>query len=513
MKPGKVYLVGAGPGDPELITLKGRRALEEADVVVYDRLANPALLELARPGVERIFVGKEPQCHPLPQPDINLLLVERARAGQVVCRLKGGDPFLFGRGGEEALTLSEEGIPWEYVPGVTSAIAVPGYAGIPVTHRGLCGALTIVTGHADPADPASADRWRAQVMGSDTLVFLMGVERLPRLVERLLEAGRSPDTPAAVVSWGTYPRQRTVEAPLGSLAERCREAGIEAPAVTIVGEVCALRASLRWFDASPLFGRRIVVTRPRQQSAPLEALLSRQGATPVPCPSIAVRPLREVDLAVLERPFDWVVFTSVNGVGSLVDLLRSAGRDVRALGPARIAAIGPETAAAADRAGLRVDHVPPQYVAESLLESFPVTVQGCRILIPRAREARDVLPATWRDRGAEVVVLPVYETIPDEAGAAALREALGAAPVDALTFTASSTVRSFLELAVAAGVPRAMLESIPAACIGPVTAATAREAGFSIVVSAETHTTLGLVDALGEYFSSEAGTSRSRPGE
>ena len=496
---GKVYLVGAGPGDPELLTLKGLRVLQEADVIIYDRLANPRLLAHAREDAERIYAGKGTGHQAMDQEAINRLLVARGQAGKRVCRLKGGDPFVFGRGGEEAEALTRAGIEWEYVPGITSAIAAPGYAGIPVTHRGLGSTFAIVTAHEDPDKGPASVRWEHLARGVDTVVFLMGAERLPRVVEQMLAHGRAPETPAAVVSWGTYPRQATVEGTLGTIVERCREAAGEltalAPAATIVGDVADLRARLRWFDNRPLFGKRIAVTRPREQSEGLARLLEERGAEVVRCPTIRIRPLRHPDLTPLSQFCNWLVFTSANGVYSLLTALKEAGRDIRSLGPARIAAIGPETARAAESTGLRVDFIPTEYVAEQVIEQFPEPVTGRRIVIVRAREARELLPDLWRRQGADVAVIPVYETVPDEAGIAALRDRLTTGEIDAITFTASSTVLNSLSL-----LPGISLEQVRVACIGPITAETARQAGLRVDIVAETYTAVGLVAALEQYY-------------
>jgi uroporphyrinogen III methyltransferase / synthase len=497
---GKVYLVGAGPGDPGLLTLKGRRALEEADVVVYDRLANPALLDYAPESAERIYVGKEARQHEMSQAEINALLVDRAQEGRVVCRLKGGDPFLFGRGGEEAEALAARGIAWEYVPGVTSAIGAPGYAGIPVTHRGLCSTFAVITAHEDPAKGESTIRWEQLATGVDTAVFLMGAERLPRIVDQLLGHGRPPETPVAVVTWGTHPHQRTVQGTLADIVARCREAIGSlrdlAPAVTVVGDVVGLRERLRWFDNRPLSGRRIVVTRSREQAPELARLIEAAGGDAVLCPVIRIQRIPRPDLTGLRRPYDWVVFTSVNGVYSLAAALKEADTDIRALGAARIAAIGPETARTAEAAGLRVDFVPTAFVAEQLASEFPEPVAGKRVLIPRAREAREVLPDLWREQGADVDVVPVYESVPDETAAAALSQRLSAGEIDAVTFTASSTVRSFLAL-----VPAECLAGVRIACIGPITAKTAQNIGLQVDAIADTYTIKGLVEALENLYS------------
>lgn len=498
--PGIVYLVGAGPGDPELLTLKGRRVLSEAEVVVYDRLANPRLLEYANPQAEQIYVGKEAHSHAMSQEDISTLLVELGRAGRTVCRLKGGDPFLFGRGGEEAEALTTARVAWEYVPGVTSAISVPGYAGIPVTHRGLCSAFAIVTAHEDPAKGPSAIRWEHLAQGVDTVVFMMGATRLPEITRQLLAHGRPPETPAALISWGTYPQQQTVEGTLETIVELCRAipGGLSAlaPAVTVVGEVAGLRDRLRWFDNRPLFGKRIVVTRAQEQSADLVRLIEQRGGEAILCPTIQIRRIGEPDLEMLRNSYDWVVFTSVNGVYSLQMALRAAGQDVRALGGARIAAIGPETARAAESIGLRVDFIPSRFVAEQVAAEFPEPVAGKRIFIPRAREAREHLPELWRSQGATVDVLPVYETVSDDRGAAALRERLLRGTVDTLTFTASSTVRSFRKL-----FPAVNLEGVSVACIGPITAETARAEGLQVDAVADEYTIPGLVSALERLYS------------
>jgi uroporphyrinogen III methyltransferase/synthase len=477
------------------LTLKGQRALQEADVVVYDRLANPRLLELARPETERIYVGKEAQRHAMTQEEITALLVERVQRGQVVCRLKGGDPFVFGRGGEEAEALSAAGLLWEYVPGVTSAIGVPGYAGIPVTHRGLCSAFAVVTGHEDPTKPESTIRWEHLAAGVDTLVFLMGVERLPLIVQRLLENGRAPETPAAVISWGTFSRQRTVEGTLANIVSRCDAAGLQPPAVTIVGDVAALRDRLRWFDNRPLFGKRLIVTRPREQAGDLVRRIEASGGEALLAPSIRIRPLPEPNLSGLEQGYDWVLFTSVNGVRCFRAALRASGYDLRRVGNARIAAIGPETARAVEEAGLKVDFMPTRYVAEQVAAEFPEPIAGKRVLIPRARLARELLPELWRQEGATVDVVPVYESVPDDGEVEELRSLLRAREVDGVTFTASSTVEGFLNR-----FGDLDLSFLMVVCIGPVTAETARKAGLRVDVVAHEYTVDGLMHALEGHF-------------
>ncbi|MHB8377227.1 MAG: uroporphyrinogen-III C-methyltransferase, partial [Dehalococcoidia bacterium] len=426
---GFVSLVGAGPGDPELITVGGAARLAEADVIVYDRLANPRLLALARPGAELIDVGKTPERHTLSQDEINALLVEQARAGRRVVRLKGGDPFVFGRGGEEAEALVAAGLPFEVVPGVTSAVAAPAYAGIPVTHRALASSFAIVTGHEDPAKGDTSIDWAKLATGIDTLVFLMGTARLGEIARRLIDNGRAPTTPAAVIEWGTLSRQRTVTGTLATIDAAVREAGIAPPAVTVVGEVVRLRDGLRWFDTRPLFGKRVLVTRTRQQASDLSRALAAMGAEPVELPTIEIVP--NTDAAQLAAALDalktaaygWCVFTSANAAGIFLAHLRDAGLDARAFGRTRIAAIGPGTAEALARAGLRADLLPDRFVAEGLLDAFRARVmRGQRVLLPRAAGARDALVGGLAAMGAHVEELTLYvSAVPREADNEGLR--------------------------------------------------------------------------------------------
>ncbi|HPT97871.1 MAG TPA: uroporphyrinogen-III C-methyltransferase [Armatimonadota bacterium] len=490
---GFVYLVGAGPGDPGLITCRGLECIQTADCLVYDRLASQRLLAHARPDAERVYVGKEAGRHALPQEEINLLLIARAREGKLVCRLKGGDPYVFGRGGEEAAALHAAGIPFAVVPGVTSAIAVPAYAGIPVTHRGVASSFAVITGHEDPSKPHSSLRWEHLSTAADTLVFLMGVENLPQIVAKLIAHGRPESTPVAVIHQGTTPQQQTVVGTLADIAARVQESGLRPPAVTVVGEVVCLREPLRWFDSQPLFGRRIVVTRARAQASDLAAHLERLGAEVVEFPTIRIVPL-EWDEEV--AGYDWLLFTSANGVACFFDRIWSRGGDVRAIGPARLGAIGPATAAALEARGLRVDYVPPRFVAEEVADHFPEDPRGKRILIPTARQARPVLAERLTARGATVRVLPVYETVPDAAAADEIAAQIRAGTVDLVTFTSSSTVRHFVDALGAA-----LAAQVPAAVIGPLTAETARAAGLKVAIEAGEHTIPGLVDAVVAHFS------------
>lgn len=492
---GKVYLVGAGPGDPGLITVRGRAALEAADVIVYDRLASPRLLKHCRADAERVYVGKQSSRHTLTQDEINALIVDRALAGKTVCRLKGGDPFVYGRGGEEAEECVKVGVPFVVVPGVTSAIAAPAYAGIPVTHRKLCSALGIITGHEDPAKTESSIRWAGLAEGLDTLVFLMGVENLPNITRELIANGKPPETPVALVRWGTTTDQATLTGTLADIVDRVREAGFKAPAVTIVGEVVNLRETLRWWDNRPLSGKRIVVTRSREQASELSERLEDLGAETIEFPTIRIEPVPELAgspvLGCLPLDYDWIIFTSANTVSCLLAALKANGGDIRSLGSAKLAAFGPATADSLNALGLSVDYVPTEFVAEAVLAGFPDDPGGKRILIPRAEVAREVLPEELAARGAKVTVLPVYRTVPDAEGADDLKARFQDGEVDAVTFTSSSTVRNFH-----AAVGEVPMDGVTVACIGPVTAETATELGYRVAVMAETFSVPGLVDAL-----------------
>lgn len=492
---GRVYLIGAGPGDPKLVTIRGAEALSRADVVVYDRLVHPAILKHARAEAEMIYVGKASSQHTMKQEDINRLLVEKAKEGKAVARLKGGDPFVFGRGGEEAEELVSEGIEFEIIPGITSAIAVPAYAGIPVTHRKMCSALGIITGHEDPGKTESSIKWDKIATGIDTLVFLMGVENLPNIVAGLTSNGRGPETPVALIRWGTRAEQETLVGTLGDIVEKVRETGFKSPAVTIVGEVVSLREQLRWFDNRPLFGKRIIVTRSREQASALSEKLESLGAEVIEFPVIKIVPVADSELRIsdlVKGEYDWIIFTSANGVTCFIKRLFDMGLDVRAIGSAKLAAIGPATASALEGYGLKVDYIPSEFVAEAVIRDFPVDVAGKKILIARAREAREVLPEKLKELGADVHISVVYETIVEDSDAESVREMLAAGEVDAVTFTSSSTVKNFVSLVGGFELP----DNVTVACIGPITAATARELGFTPDVVADEYTIDGLVQAL-----------------
>ena len=475
-----VFLVGAGPGDPGLLTRRGEELLRGADVVVFDRLASRVLLDLAPVEAERIDVGKAPGRAAMTQDEINAVLVDRGGKGLAVVRLKGGDPFVFGRGGEEAEALIAAGVPFEVVPGVTSAIAAPAYAGIPVTHRGVSTHVTIVTGHEDPTKDGSDTDWDALARIGGTLVILMGAGRLTDIAKALIAGGRAPSTPVAAVRWGTHPTQRTTRSTLDAIADL----GIEPPSAIVVGDVAAL--DFTWFEQRPLFGRTVVVTRAREQASELRTRLAALGAEVIELPAIEIEPL---DFALPDlASYRWIVFTSANGVDAFFDRgLSPIGFDARAFSGMRIAAIGPGTADALERRGLRVDLLPERFVAESLLDAFPAG--SVRILLARAETARDVLPEGLQAKGYTVDVLAVYRTVQAAVDPDALAR-VRAGDVDAITFTSSSTVTNFCD---AVGDWKAAPTVVS---IGPVTTATAESKGLTVAAEADPHTIDGLVDAL-----------------
>lgn len=503
---GRVNLVGAGPGDPELITVKGARCIAEADVLIYDYLAAKALLRQVRPSCECIYVGKQGGDHTMAQEEINRLIVAKAREGKIVTRLKGGDPFIFGRGGEEAEVLTDAGILFEIVPGVTSAIAAPAYAGIPLTHRQFTSTVAFVTGHEDPTKEGSNVDWASLARGIGTLVFLMGVKNLPHIVAELRRHGRPAETPAALVRWGTTSRQQTVTGTLADIVERARAAGMRAPAIIVIGEVVRFRATLHWFERRPLLGKRIVVTRARAQASDLVRHLNDLGAECLECPTIQVVPPESwasLDAAIGGLPsYQWVIFTSVNGVDSFFARLSAQGLDARALGHVRTAAIGPATAERLHRFGLNTDILPETYQAESVVEAFSrESVQGCRILLPRAREARAVLPEALRRMGAQVDEVAAYRTVQADENKDALIAELQQDSIDMVTFTSSSTVHNFKSL-LPDKADRDLLKGVAVACIGAITADTAEKLGFHVDLVADVFTIDGLCDAIVKYYQS-----------
>ena len=509
-KTGKVYLIGAGPGDPGLLTVKGREALARADVVVYDRLAHPSLLDYAPPSAERVFAGKARGQQELTQDGINALLVEKARAGLRVARLKGGDPFVFGRGGEEALELARNGIPFEVVPGVSSAIAAPAYAGIPVTHRGIATGFTVVSGSEDPSKPESTVRWEALARSlaaqGGTLMTLMGWASIEKILEALQRAGLSADTPVALVQWGTWSRQRTVTGTLADAAAKGRAAGLAAPVVAVIGEVVSLRDELAWFDNRPLFGKRVLVTRSRTQASRMCELLEDAGAVAVELPAIAIAP--PDDFAPLDAAasrlseYGWVIFASVNAVDSVFERLDSMGKDARAFGAARVGAIGPATAAALEQRGIRPDFTPSRSVSSAALEELAAyDWSGVSVLLPAADIGRDELADGLSKLGAEIRRITAYRTITPPDAAQRARDAF-AAGIDIVTFTSSSTVRNLLALLEEDNGPgKEALANSLIACIGPVTAGTARELGLRVDIEAEEYTVDGLAQSLINHYS------------
>jgi len=500
MKPPIVYLVGAGPGDPGLITVKGRECIATADVIIYDYLAAPSLLKHASGKAELIYVGKKGGDHTLPQDEINALIVAKAREKKVVTRLKGGDPFVFGRGGEEAEVLVEAGIPFEIVPGVTSAVAAPAYAGIPLSHRKLTATIALVTGHEDPTKEESGIDWAALSRGIGTLVFFMGVKNLPRIVAELTRHGRPAKTPVALVRWGTTPQQVTVSGTLADIVVRVEQAGLKAPAIIVVGDVVGLRERLKWFETRPLHGKRIVVTRSRDQASDLVKALSDLGAECLECPTIQVVAPDDVgplDRAIAELPaFDWIVFTSVNGVSWFFKRLFASGKDVRAVGHLHTAAIGPATAERLKCFGLSSDLVPETFRAEAVAAAFRrEAIRGKKILLPRAQEARQVLPEELAAMGAIVREVAAYKTEPASADAPELLKRFKEGTIDLITFTSSSTVKNFRALLPADRFAD-LTTGVPAACIGPITADTARQMGFDVRIEAQSYTIPGLVEAI-----------------
>jgi uroporphyrinogen III methyltransferase/synthase len=484
---GTVYLVGAGPGDPGLLTERALQLIAAADVILYDRLIPDRALDGARSVAELVFVGKEGGGEAVPQEQTEALMLERARAGMTVVRLKGGDPFVFGRGGEEALALRAAGIRFEVVPGVTAGVAASAYAGIPVTHRGLASAVALVTGHEDPGKEGSSLDWKALAAFPGTLVFYMGVRSLPRIAAELIGAGRPPSEPVAVVEAGTLPRQRTVAGTLATIGEEVAAAGVRPPSVTIVGAVAELAEQLSWLPPRPLAGVSVAVTRAREQASGLARQLSELGARVIEAPAIRVRTLPGPPLD--PTPFDLICITSANAVAPLFERLAGGGRDARSLAGIRVAAIGDATAGALRERGIEPDLVPERAVAESLIDALgrlPVR----RALLARAASARDLLPAALRERGAEVVDLALYETIAEPLAERTLAQAREA---DYITFTSSSTVRFFLE---AAGGRDGLAARSRVVSIGPVTSEALREHGLPPDVEAERHDVGGVLDAL-----------------
>lgn len=499
MKRNLVYLVGAGPGDPRLITVKGLECIKKADVIIYDYLVNIDLLRVARPDAEFIYVGKQGGAHTMEQDDINKLLVKKAREDKIVTRLKGGDPYIFGRGGEEAIVLYENHIPFEVVPGITAAIATPNYAGIPVTHRDFTSTFGLITGHEDPTKDESSIDWAKISTGIGTLAFYMGIKNLPYITEQLIKHGRSKDTPVAVIRWGTTPQQKTVIGTLSTIVQKTKD--IKPPAITIVGEVVKLRDQLNWFESKPLFGKTIVVTRSREQASEFADQLYEYGAQVIEFPTIEIaKPdtIQPLDEAINNiQSYHWLVFTSVNGVDAFFRRLFELGKDIRDLKGIKVCAIGPATEEAIQKYYIKVDCRPPKFVAESVADELKkvTAIKSESFLLPRADIARSFLPEELQKLGGKVTDLVAYKTIMAQPRNINLLEKIRNGEVHIVTFTSSSTVRNFVEIIGRENL-LALNGYVQYASIGPITTQTAEEMGLRIAIKANEYTIPGLVSAI-----------------
>ncbi|HJT82579.1 MAG TPA: uroporphyrinogen-III C-methyltransferase [Chthoniobacterales bacterium] len=502
---GKVFLVGAGPGDLGLVTLRGKDSIERADVIVYDSLANPEMLSWGRDDAEIIYAGKRAGAHTLSQTEINQLLVDKAREGKIVVRLKGGDPFVFGRGAEEAQAIAEAGLPFEIVPGISSAMAGPAYAGIPVTHRAENSHFTVFTGHEDPTKGGSAIDFGALAKVGGTQVMLMGVDRIESIAKEMMQKGARPDLPVALVRWATTGRQQTLVGTLGDIAAKVRSQGFEAPAVAIFGDVVRLRQHLNWYENRPLSGKRIVVTRTRKQAGALSAKLRDLGADVMELPTIRIEPptdLREfAELVQDAHVYDWIIFTSANGVAAFFELFFKLYDDAREIGGAKIAAIGPATAQRVRDFHFHVDLQPEEFVAEAIVHAFEKEggIENLRVLIARAEKARDVLPKSLSALGAIVDEGFAYRTVMETRDLTGARQRFAEEGADLITFTSSSTVENFMAL----GLP--LPKQTKVASIGPITSRTARQAGLKVDVEARRHDIDGLVSAIQKFFGTDHG--------
>lgn len=498
IKKNRVYLVGAGPGDPLLLTLKGKKVLQQADVIVYDNLINKEILSFADQDAELIFVGKVPGQHTLAQEDINELLLSKAKEGKKVVRLKGGDPFVFGRGGEEALFLLENGVNYEVVPGVSSALAVPAYAGIPITHRDLSSSFAVITGHEKPDKKTSSIKWDKIAVGADTLIFLMGVENLPDIIKQLHKYGRPKDTPVCIIRMGTLAEQKIVTGNLGNIVALAEKAALTPPAVIVVGEVVSLQSKMEWLTTKPLWGKKIIVTRPKAQAEKFIARIREAGGEALPLPSIVIK--KSQDFEDLHNCFNnlskykWVVFTSANAVEVFFAELFSQKHDIRELYGLSIAAIGPATAEALQKRGIRVDLYPEEYVAEALVKELALSVnKGDKILLPRAWGARKVLPESLHELGAEVDEICLYKSdVPEKVDLEFIKSLETA---DYITFTSSSAVKNFMQMMRTEQI-YLQNQNLKIACIGPVTAETVKEYGLKVHLQAKEYTVDCLLEAI-----------------
>ena len=504
MAKGMVYLIGAGPGAPGLITLKAIECIKEADVVVYDYLASKRFLEYASKKAEIIYVGKQGGAHTLPQDEINKLIIKKAQKGKIIARLKGGDPFIFGRGGEEAEEIIQAGIPYEVIPGVTAGVAAAAYAGIPLTHRDFTTTVAFITGHEDPTKEDSNIYWDKISTGIGTLVFYMGIGNLEPNMKKLIENGRSPDTPVALIRWGTTSNQETIIGTIKDIAEKAKQANFKAPAITVVGGVVSLRDKLRWFDKKPLFGKKIIVTRSREQASDFSVLLEKYGAEPIEFPTIETVPpkdWKEIDRAIKNLPkYDWAIFTSINGVKYFVERLKKQGKDIRELKGIKICAIGPATAKAIEDLGIKVDLLPKEYRAEAIIAGLGKNkIKGKSFLLPRALKAREVLPEEIKRLGGKVDVVTAYRTVQPKEKTDEIRKMLREKRVDVVTFTSSSTVENFANMFKRNEVP-GILNGTRVACIGPITKDTATKLGIKTDIMPEKYTIPALTEAIGEYY-------------
>ncbi len=499
-----VYLIGAGPGDPDLITVKGKDCLQKADCIVYDYLVTESLLCLAGEGAQTIYVGKKSGRHSMNQGEINNLLIEKAKEGLTVARLKGGDPFIFGRGGEEAMELFKAGITFEIVPGVTSAVAVPAYAGIPLTHRDYCSTVCLITGHEDPTKEESHVNWSALSKSSGTLVFLMGIGNLGKIARKLIDKGRPSDSPVAVIGNGTMRNQRTITGTLANISKKVKDTDLTPPGVIVVGDVVNLRHHLNWFESRPLFGKRILVTRPEDQAVDFIRALSELGAQCLVFPTIKIIPpatWKEFDRAIegLSR-YDWILFTSVNGVTYFFERLDVAKRDTRHLSGIKIGAIGPKTAAALMDRGINPDLIPDVYWAEEIVEALKgYHLNGKRVLLPRPSIARDYIPKNLKKLGAFVDEVEAYQTVQPEYSQDQLDTLFESGKIDMITFTSPSIVGNFMALLKGKPIYEG-ISKVGAACIGPVTAQKAKEVGLKVVVIPDEYTADALTRAIVEYY-------------
>ena len=505
---GFVSLVGAGPGDPGLLTLAGRDRLERADVVVYDRLANPVLLDYAPAGAERIFAGKSPERKALTQEQINQTLVEKAKQGHRVVRLKGGDPFVFGRGGEEALALAAVKIPFDVVPGVTSAVAAPAYAGVPVTHRGIASSFAVVTGHEDDEKDESSVDWTRLATAVDTIVVLMGGAALASVSRALIDGGKGADTPAVSIEWGTTTRQRSVRARLEDIALAVKDSELRTPLLTVVGEVGGLRDHLAWFEQRPLFGKRVLVTRTREQASALSERLRNAGAVPVELSTMELVPVAEdAELESMSQrlaagEYDWCLFTSTNAVDSVISYFERTERDVRVFAGCKLAALGSATADALRARGLRPESIASDFSSKGLLEALSsAELNSAKVLLPRASGASQEFKTGLERLGAEIDEVILYESRPPASPDLEAIEVLRAGGLNAATFASSSSVRN---LATTLNGDLADLKGVTVACIGPVTAETAREYGLVVEVEPAEHTIAALVEGLEAHFGGQS---------